>query len=108
MSEPNNSRKTIKLEETDRFDLPQPNSQTWSAAFNCEFCGNEFHLKDHLIQHVSKSHQLSLNNIVKTEESNSSTLIDTKRSLQCNSCDKSFKFKSKLVEHLRSHSDERG
>eukprot|EP01083_Nonionella_stella_P310513 1103369_1 len=107
MSEPNHSRNIIKSEQTDRQDLPPSSSQTWSVAFKCEFCDKEFHLKDHLIQHVSESHQLSLNNIVKTEGSNSSTLIDTKRSLQCNSCDKSFKFKSKLVEHLRSHSDER-
>eukprot|EP01083_Nonionella_stella_P184966 673163_1 len=49
---------TVKTEE---------NGQNLSAAFKCEFCTEEFNLKDHLIQHAMHSHQFSID-IVKSEE----------------------------------------
>eukprot|EP01083_Nonionella_stella_P160540 524979_1 len=42
-------------------------SHTWTAAFKCEFCHQDFHLKEHLIRHVSDSHPLSFDT-VKCEE----------------------------------------
>eukprot|EP01083_Nonionella_stella_P108156 314236_1 len=61
MTEPSNSRRKIKQEETsqDFFGIPR--------RLRCEICDQEFQLKDHLIQHVIEVHQMSIDN-VKSEE----------------------------------------
>eukprot|EP01083_Nonionella_stella_P214774 773580_1 len=59
------SEKTIKTEETSESS-PIPR-HIRSAAFKCEFCEREFHLKDQLIRHVISFHRVS-ENAVKSED----------------------------------------
>eukprot|EP01083_Nonionella_stella_P311379 1110155_1 len=76
MAEYNPSRLTIKTEE-----ITQPN--LISAGFKCEYCDKEFHIKHHLIEHISESHQEDpIVIIVKTEKITTGTnmsLVDSRR-----------------------------
>eukprot|EP01083_Nonionella_stella_P063094 164002_1 len=115
MSEINHSGSAIKSEEVDRKKTIPPQKST--TAFKCEFCAQEFQLKDRLIQHVLKSHELSLN-IIKSEENPTSQMSSqssttpqhvecTLPKFTCSVCQKSFKYKSVLTSHKLVHSDSR-
>eukprot|EP01083_Nonionella_stella_P224653 799530_1 len=65
MSGLNYSGPTVKSECINHLDVKQPQKST--SAFQCEFCAQEFHLKDHLIRHAVNSHQLPIR-VVKSEE----------------------------------------
>eukprot|EP01083_Nonionella_stella_P257366 881034_1 len=117
----------LKPESVDQHTLVPP--RTRPVRFNCEFCDQMFHLKDHLIKHVTKSHQLSIN--VNTEYKSRKSLSTENQSLaayhqsqsetkhhkknspcsarifQCYVCEKLFKYKFEVKPQQRSHSDER-
>eukprot|EP01083_Nonionella_stella_P025670 70731_1 len=120
----------LKPETVDQYTLaPIP---TRTVGFNCEFCDQRFHLKDHLIKHVNKSHQLPIKHVktkdtfyirksLSTEnqslaayhQSQSETKHHKKNShcsariFQCYVCEKIFKSEFEVKSHQRSHSDER-
>eukprot|EP01083_Nonionella_stella_P257365 881033_1 len=120
----------LKPATVDQYGLVPPRTRT--VGFNCEFCEQRFHLKDHLIKHISKSHQLPIKHVetedksyirksVSTEnqslaayhQSQSETKHHKKNSpcsariFQCYVCEKLFKYKFEVKPQQRSHSDER-
>eukprot|EP01083_Nonionella_stella_P182496 656818_1 len=58
----------IKSETVDQVCLVPPHM--YSTWFNCEFCDQKFHLKDRLINHVTNSHQSSINHVKSQGRSN--------------------------------------
>eukprot|EP01083_Nonionella_stella_P005289 15297_1 len=109
----------VKLEPIDQYH--SITSQKSTAAFKCELCSQEFNLKNRLIEHVTEYHKLSFS-VVKSEENTTltnSSLISIHShttqsqvsgsvpSLKCKICQKTFKYRSVLMLHLRAHSNER-
>eukprot|EP01083_Nonionella_stella_P268821 909057_1 len=109
----------VKLEPIDQYNSVP--SQKSTAAFKCELCSREFNLKNLLIQHVTEYHKLPFS-VVKSERNTTltnSSLISIHShttqsqvsgsvpSLKCKICQKTFKYRSVLMLHLRAHSNER-
>eukprot|EP01083_Nonionella_stella_P268819 909054_1 len=109
----------VKLEPIDQYNSVP--SQKSTAAFKCELCSREFNLKNLLIQHVTEYHKLPFS-VVKSERNTTltnSSLISIHShttqsqvsgsvpSVTCHICQKPFKYRSVLIRHLRTHSNER-
>eukprot|EP01083_Nonionella_stella_P093360 261617_1 len=111
----------LKSETVDHLSLVLP--RLLSAGFKCTVCGQKFHLKDRLIKHdiVSESHTLSINQIklgvlsiftnALTTQSESHPVHHQsqrdERKFKCTLCEKCFKSRRSVKQHLRSHNDER-
>eukprot|EP01083_Nonionella_stella_P268820 909055_1 len=113
------SDRAVKLEPMDQYNTVP--SQKSTDAFKCELCSQEFNLKNRLIQHVTDYHKLSFS-VVKYERNptlTNSSLISIHShttqsqvsgsvpSLKCQICQKACKNRSSLMQHLRTHSNER-
>eukprot|EP01083_Nonionella_stella_P050558 134463_1 len=118
MSEPcQSSTPVIKSEQTGQSGFTAP--QQMIPVFKCEFCPEEFTIKDLLVHHVGVSHKLSPNTM-ESEEATTSTNTPTIPSdcdtnqheatssvpfgkFQCDVCPEYFPVSSMLILHKRTH-----
>eukprot|EP01083_Nonionella_stella_P130949 397560_1 len=111
------STPVMKSEQTGKSSLTAP--QQMIPVFKCEFCPEEFTIKDLLVHHVAVLHKLS-HNTMESEEDPTSTSTSTIASecdtnqqeatsnvsfgkFQCDDCPEYFPVSSMLLLHKRSH-----
>eukprot|EP01083_Nonionella_stella_P257367 881035_1 len=121
----------LKPATVDQYGLVPPRTRT--VGFNCEFCEQRFHLKDHLIKHISKSHQLPIKHVETEDKSYIRKSVSTEnqslaayhqsqsetkhydnnyshssaRPFKCSLCENAFKSNRDLKSHQRIHTNER-
>eukprot|EP01083_Nonionella_stella_P080188 220209_1 len=111
MSDVFNSQSSVLSNDIgDQYTYCWPPPQTWTGGFKCEYCSQEFLLKQNLTQHITESHQLSIRDTPQMEIQHNlippppppppPPPLTRMAGFKCEYCSQAFLVKESLTRHV--------